>query len=464
MLFWHRIGFLLALTLLAYLPILVDFSRNAVEGSRNAFLVVVPVLAVMICHRYRSAPRGVGDAETDWIAALLIGGAGFTAIWLVTSRLPTTATMWKLHLVALVFWIGCSTSVMFGVRYASRMVALWLFLLVSATPLPYLLMTAYFGGSDTAAALLAGAAGAVAVYLSGRATNLRWRFGVSFACLVVASATAVALRGTTLVVTVIVVAGVIPILGVIALFQFSRTESRMNDPRVTVHYTRRSWKSFAALGAIALTLLLINASREDFIKPIFFKADWIAKAGLTESMAFPFITRFLGPRATLTRYPVASETGLPTAAVDVISTPNTGALRDYADAIWYVSDAPVIFAKIELRSAEHVKVGNGVRVKVRVMHSNADLTTSGADRDWYALTWLWRGPAVTQQVTVIVNEIKADPRLPPDPRPMSVTNQVVEPLAWIPRQQWDSVGVVDTSVVRRAENIAVGLLAAGEDT
>jgi hypothetical protein len=452
--FWPRLGFILLLTIVAYLPIFLDVVQNAVDGSRNAYLVVVPVLAAIVAHRYHDEPRGVGDAETDWIAAILVAAAGFIVIWLVTDRLPTTGHMWKLHLAAVVVWAACSTSVMFGARYASRMVALWVFLFFSVTPLPYLLLTAYLGGSDTAAALLAAALGAIAVFLSGRATVLRWRLGVSVVCMVVGSATAAALRDTTLLLTVVVAAGVVPTLSVIALHRFSRTVARRCRAHVTVHYARRSWVSFTALGAIALILLFANASRVDFSKPIVFHSDWIQQAGMTASVQFGFITAFLGPSATFTRYPVASVAGLPQAAIDVISTPNTGALRDYADAIWYPTAVPVIFTATDL-------VGR-VHVKVRVMHANADATTTGGNREWYALTWLWRGPTVTQQVTVVVNQARADRHLPPDPRPMSFRNQMIEPLLWIPRQQWDSVGIVDELVVRRAESIAQQLLSAGD--
>lgn len=454
LIFWPRLGFILLLTLVDYLPIFLDVVQNAADGSRNAYLVVVPVLAAIVAHRYQSEPRGVGDAETDWIAAFLVAAAGFIVIWLVTDRLPTTGHMWKLHLAAVVIWAACSTSVMFGARYASRMVALWLFVFFSATPLPYLLVAARFGGSDTAAAILAAGLGATAVFLSGRATIWRWRFGVSAACLIVAAVAAVALRGTTLLLTVVVVAGAIPTLSVIALHRFSRTVSRQRRAHVTVRYARRSLASFTALGVIALALLFANASRVDFTKPIVFRADWIDRSGLTAMSDYGFITRFLGPSATLTRYPVVSAAGVPEAAIDVISTLNTGALRDYADAIWYPTNVPVIFTATEL-------VGR-VHVNVRVMHANADATTNGGDRDWYALTWLWRGPTVTQQVTVVVNQSRSDRNLPPSPRPMSFHNQMLEPLLWIPRQQWDSVGVVDELVVQRAEGIAQQLLSSGE--
>jgi hypothetical protein len=456
LIFWPRLGFILLLTVVAYFPIFLDVVQNAADGSRNAYLVVVPVLAAIVAHRYQSEPRGVGDAETDWIAAILIATAGFIVIWLVTDRLPTTGHMWKLHLAAVVIWAACSTSVVFGARYASRMVALWLFVFFSATPLPYLLLTARFGGSDTTAAMLAAGLGAIAVFLSGRATVWRWRLGVSAACLIIAAASAVALRNTSLLLTVVVVAGAIPALSVVALHRFSMTVARQCRAHVRVRYARRSWASFTALGVIALALLLANASRVDFAKPIVFRADWIERSDLTAAADYGFITRFLGAGATLARYPVASAPNLPEAAVDVISTPNTGALRDYADAIWYPTNVPVIFTATELVDRVHVNV--------RVMHANADATTDGGDRDWYALTWLWRGPTVTQQVTVVVNQSRSDRIAPPSPRPMSFRTQMIEPLLWIPRQQWNSVGIVDELVVQRAQDIAQQLLSAGEAT
>ena len=68
--FWPRIAIVLGLGILAYFPVFIDVISNALAGSRTAFLVVVPVWAAMIADRYRAAPRGVGDAETDWIGAI----------------------------------------------------------------------------------------------------------------------------------------------------------------------------------------------------------------------------------------------------------------------------------------------------------------------------------------------------------------------------------------------------------
>lgn len=454
--FGLRVGVVVALALVAYSPLFLDVVSNAIQGSRAAYLVVVPVLAAMIADRYRNAPRGVGDAESDWITAILVGVGGFTVLWLITRRLPAISGLWQLDLLAVALWLACCTAVVFGVRYATRMAGLWLFIVCCATPLPYLLTTAYLGGTDAAAALLATALGVVAVFLSGQATVMKWRIICSLACLAVGVVGVVALSHTTLLITVAFSAGINPAAHAVALHHFSLATDRRRFPHVTAPFAPRSPMSFVVLAAVASVLFVTNVPLLHQSSALPTRADWAERAGLTAPQNFPFITRFLGPGAILQRFAAAPGAGLPSAAVDVISTPRAGALHDFSDAVWYPTDVPVNFAPIYVDGA--------APVDIRAMHSNADSTASGGAHDWYAITWIWRNATVTQQVTVIVNQSKSDQRPPPEPTALSLSTTLIQPALWIGRQQAHTAGIVDDAVVQRAENVARQLLSAAAAT
>ena len=369
--------------------------------------------------------------------------------------MPALANLWQLHLLGVVIWVMCSTAVVFGVRYATRMVLLWLFVGCCAMPLAYLLATAYLGGSDTAAAVLAAGLGAVAAFLSGRATVLRWRVITAVSCVAFAIAAILALRQTNLLLTVIIAAGVIPAVHAVMLHHFSLATNRQRFPHVTVGFTRRSPASFALLAALAVAVLVTNLPITRSMDPPVIRSDWIQRSDLGRPVDFPFISRFFGPGSTLTRFAVAPTAGLPAAAVDVITTRNRGALRDFSDAVWYPTDMPVKdFTASTVRSP--------LPVHARSLHSDGDSTTSAGARNWYAVTWVWQSAGAFQQVTVVVNQSRADQRPPPDPRPLSLQSTLIQPALWIGRQQPDASGGVDDVVVRRAGDIAYRLLSAGE--
>jgi hypothetical protein len=169
------------------------------------------------------------------------------------------------------------------------------------------------------------------------------------------------------------------------------------------------------------------------------------RAGLNAPTSFPFIIRFLGPGTTLDRYHVPSGAGLPSAAVDVITTANRAALDDFSDAVWYPTSRPLDYGAAEPADA----MPHGARV----IHTNADTATDGAGRDWYALTWIWRSGDVSQRVTVIVSQTIGDDQPPPPPSPLSLVDTALRPAMWIARQQPDDVGLVDPMVSQRAAEI-----------
>ena len=445
---WFRLAFIAILAFAAYAFVIVDYVGNALTGSRAVLLLVLPILIGLIATGYRQAPRGVSDGESDWIVAIVAGVIGFTGIHLLMERMPTLARLWHLDSLGVVLWTACLFAIMFGVRYVVRMWQLWLFAACCVSPLPFLMTAAAFGGSDTTIALLTAAIGALAVYLAGRSAPFGRRVSATLVCLVSASLLAV-LVGDRLALagTVVLVAGVVPVVVTVVMLSGPR---RVKDSASSAwsNLPNRSPLSLLTLVAVAAGLLVINPPHARSEDPSPAAADWAQRAGLGAPESFPFITRFVGPDATLVRYPVPAKAGMPAAAVDVITTTQPSALGDFDDVVWYPSSRP-----LEFQSA----TGGSMPAGARVIHSNADATTDAAAVDWYAVTWVWKAGSGYQRVTVIVNQKLDSEAPPPAPEALSLMDTSITPALWLARQQPDSTGLVDPAVIERADDV-VGLL------
>jgi hypothetical protein len=444
--FWIRMAVVAGLTALAYMFVYSEVLADALSGSRTAFLVVVPVLLLMIAVGYRTPPRGVGDAESDWILAALIGAACFAAIHLVSERLPTLSGLWRLPMLGALVWFACVLTVMFGVRHVVRMWGLWLFALCCVTPLPFLLTTAAFGGSDTAAVLVAAAFGAVAVVLAGRAAPRNARIVAGLGCYVAAAVVVLTPdRHTDLLVTTVLAAGVVPVLATAILLKTRSHLERAVRLNGSIDLPRRSALSVVVLTLVAAMLMLLHPSTGHGQTTNSVASDWIERSAMGTATSFSFITRYFGEDSRLDRYLVPTDTGMPAAAIDVITTGNRAALEDFADAVWYPSSRPV-----EYRPAEP---SEAMPLGARVIHSNADAATNGVDAHWYAVTWVWTAGSVHQRVTVIVNQTATGDQPPPEPAPLSLLNTSLRPALWVARQQPVSAGQVDELVTRHAADL-----------
>lgn len=441
--YWPRLAVFVILAASAYAFAIADILADALAGSRAVILLVLPILVGVIASGYRQAPRGVSDTESDWIIAVIAGIGGFTGIYLVQQRLPTLSAQWQLELWGVLLWIACLVAVMFGVRHVVRMWQLWLFAVCCISPLPFLLTAAAFGGSDTVVALLTSALGATAVFLGGRCASPSRRVLATVVCLASASALTVLVGNRlSLAATVLLVAGVVPVVVTVVMFLrnvhvLSTATSAWSD------LPHRSPLSLLILVLAALMLILINPPEARSLYAGHAAIDWEQRAGLKAQQEFPFITNFVGADATLVRYVVPGG-GMPTAAVDVITTERLAALDDFEDAIWYPSSGP---AEYQLVDRESMPTG------ARVIHSNADATTDAAAVDWYAVTWMWKTGAAHQRVTVIVNQAAGSDAPPPSPVALSIFDTSIKPALWLTRQQANSSGQVDPLVVARADGV-----------
>ena len=195
---------------------------------------------------------------------------------------------------------------------------------------------------------------------------------------------------------------------------------------------------------VAGMLLWINPPHAQTADPSTAAADWAQRAGLGAPEDFPFITRFVGADATLVRYAVPAKAGMPTAAVDVITTRRPSALDDFDDVVWYPSSRP-----LQYQAATDDLMPPGARI----IHSNADATMDAAAIDWYAVTWAWEAGDAHQRVTVIVNQAILSDVPPPAPEALSFLDSSVKPALWLARQQPDSTGQVDPIVIERANHV-----------
>ncbi|MHA0285283.1 hypothetical protein ACXYX3_02415 [Mycobacterium sp. C3-094] len=427
-----------ALAAPGWAPLYLGAFRDLPHESRCAYLLVVPVLLAVLAYGYRTPPCGVGDAESDWIIAVLLGVAGVAGIAVLAERLPTLAGLWRLPALTGVIWSVCVLTVLFGVRHVVRMWAVWVFALATATPLPFLLLTAEFGGSDHAAVIVSAGIGAVAVAIGTPGTPWRRRTLGMLTCLCLGVVIAGVTPHSHLIAATVLVAGVAPALAILALRRTQRIAT------VEFPLPARSARTMAILALLAALLPLLAVpttparAAGSAVDP-----DWIEHTAWGSPRDFGFITRYLGPGSTLRRYSMLPVDGLPAAAVDVMSTPDTATLHDVADAVWYPSARP-----LDYRPATH-PLPDGAQI----LHSNADAVTTGVDAPWYAVTWTWSSGTLHQRITVIVSQSLSGTIPPPAPAPLSLPDTSVRPLLWLARQQPDDSGGIDELVQMRARAV-----------
>lgn len=458
--FWWRVAILCALFLGAFGVQFARIVSDSVAGSRMGYLAVAPFLVALSTSGYRTVPRGVGDNESDWIVAALTGLAGLTAITMITARFPTLAGLWRLDLVAALVWVVCAGMVVFSVRHVLRMWPAWLLAFVGALTVPYLLATAWLGGSDVAVVTVGAGFGAYAVWLAGRPARRRLRTAATMLCLVAGIVAAVLLTGPLgLLPSLAVSAVVVPVLATVGLNYLADVTGLNRWPSIGTRFNPLAARTLTTLGLIALALSATQFAAAQPSATPKASADWAALSGLgSPAEEFGFITRFLGPDSRFVRYEVPATGSGPSAAVDVISAQSLAALDDYSDVVWYPSRVPLNYRPADAAPDRPMPQG------ARVIHTNADTSTSPSAQNWYAITWTWRTPAEYQRVTVIVDQSVEQAGTPADPQPLSVKNTVIDPMLWIARQQPEASGKVDESVTDRAAAIVATLIAAGNTT
>lgn len=425
-----------ALAAAGWAPLYLGILRDLPGGSRCAYLLAVPVLLAVLAAGHRAPPCGVGDAESDWIVAVLLGAAGVAGIAVVAERLPTLAGLWRLPALTGVIWFACVLIVLFGVRHVVRMWAVWVFAFAVTTPLPFLLITAEFGGGNRAAIAVPAGIGAAAVALGTPGIPWRRRSLATATCLalglLIAGAAPAPALGSTMLVT-----GVLPIVTILAIRR-TGVVAPQEFP-----LPQRSAPAMAILALLAAGLPLITMPAVPSHAAAAVDPGWTGRTAWGTPRDYPFITRYLGPGSTLHRFSVLPVDGLPAAAVDVMSTPDAGALRDVTDAVWYPSARPL----------DYRPAAGPLPDGARVLHSNADAVTTGADAPWYAVTWTWTSGALSQRITVIVSQSLSGTVPPPEPAPLSLPAASVRPLLWLARQQPDDTGGIDELVELRARAV-----------
>ncbi|BCI51305.1 hypothetical protein NIIDNTM18_05830 [Mycolicibacterium litorale] len=443
------------MTAIAYAIPYTDTVALALHGSRAPLPAVLPVLVILVTLGYRTAPRGVADAESNWIIGALVGVGALAGIELLGHRTPTLAGLWHLQDFGAPVWFACVLTVLFGVRQVVRMWPLWLFALSCASPLPLMLATAALGGSDTAAALLTAVAGAVAVFLAGRMAPRTYRAVAAVSCLAVSVLTVLAVGGQlSLLIVTVLVAAVFPTLATAALLtthpaRVNLVEQAWAEPHA---HTARALGTLAVT-AVALALLNPPVARSTALQAV--PADWTDRTSLRDPVAYEFITRYAGPGATFVRYHTAAQPGLPALTVDVLTASDRAALADTADVIWYPSSRPVDFRAVTDRPA--LPAGS------RIAYSNADAATDGAHSDWFLITWEWQSGNSFQRVNVVSSQSLTGDRLPPEPQPVHLFDVSLRPALWVARQQPKEAGDVDDVVVERATALAGALTRAAAD-
>ncbi|MCV7416811.1 hypothetical protein [Mycolicibacterium litorale] len=418
----------------------------AIHGSGAPLPAVLPVLVILITLGYRTAPRGVADAESNWIIGALVGVGALGGIELLSHRTPTLAGLWHLQDFGAPVWLACVMTVLFGVRHVVRMWPLWLFALCCVSPLPLMLASAALGGSDTATALLTALAGAVAVLLAGRMTPPAHRCAAALSCFAVSALTVLGVGGhVPLLLTTVLVGAVFPSLATAALLTTRTARVRLAE-RAWPEPHQHTVRALGTLAVTAVALALLNPPVDRTAALPTVSADWTDKAGLRAPVAYDFVTRYAGPDATFVRYRTPAQRGLPALAVDVLTTPDRTALTDTADIIWYPSARPVDYRVITDRP--DLPAGS------RMAFSNADAATDGTHSDWLVITWQWQSGNDFQRVNVVASQSLAGDHLPPEPQPVNLLDVSLRPALWVARQQPNDPGDVDEVVIGRATTLA----------
>jgi hypothetical protein len=395
----------------------------------------------------------VGDSESDWIGALLVAVGGFATLWLISDRLPTMAALWHLDNVGLIVWIIASGMVVFSARHMLRMWHVWVAGLLLAPVTPFLLVTAQFGGTDTAITMTTAALGALAVFLATRWADLRSRLLITVADIALSAAAALLLAETSLYLRVLLAAGVVPVLVVLAAHRLVGGARDTGTPAVTAGLPRRRLHSYIVLILVAAAMLWAHLPMTRPAPVAEAPSDWVAEAALDPIEDFDFITDFLGPDATFTRYRALGGAGEYQTVVDVMSAPSLGRLQDFSDAVWYPSASPVNYQPYDVAPA----AGRPAPAGIQTAHSDADAAQVQGAPNWNAVTWIWRSGNVFQRVTVVTSQSRGVPA--PAPRPLTVHNVVVEPALWITRQQQLQAGALDP-IVAASTNVVVQRLLA----
>jgi hypothetical protein len=336
---------------------------------------------------------------------------------------------------------------------------MWLFAFVWASPMIFLLAGSKLGGSDRALALLATYLGACAVYLSGRTHRFLWRAVAAVVSMAAGTAAVLAVEtlatpSHSLLVQAAVGAAAVPVLCAYAMHKLAPFVRKSRSAVTVSDFPTRTTRAYVILVVLAVVQLVMNLPAPKDRTPPTAAVDWAERSGLRASSEFGFIARFVGPGATMTRFEVPDQARMPSAAVDVISTKNLAALRDFAGAVWYPSSSPV--------SPFVPPANTGDVIPIRALSSDISSVNDPGDAQWFTMSWVWRVGDEYQQVTVVVSQNEA--LRPPDPRPLTLTNTLLDPAVWVARQQPGQSGPVDQWVLNRAAQITGHLLRVAELT
>lgn len=451
---WQRISTVLLVSAPPWLPAIVGAIDSISAGSRSVLFVVGPALALILILSCPPA-RGVIDTEVNWIVALLAGAGALATLALLNNRIPTLSQLWRIDMVGPVIFTVGATGVLLGLRYAFALWDVWLLLLICASPVPFLLVGAVFGGSDTGLAGLACVVAAFVVFRAARSCGPVWRSAaalVSFTIGLMVSGGILALAPEfqpTLLIAAAVGAGVVP-------FAVTRAALRLAPRKPSSHpglpvAKFPDFSPVAVLVVLGLSAVMLVAYPEPpwRAEPPHAAADWVARSGLRASKNYGFAARFLGPHSTVTRY-AESQPSSPAAAVDVITTRSWGVLENFTNAQWYESSEPVDYESATIRGPW------GRSLVVRAAHSNADTAVNPEATQWYALTWTWRVATGYQQVVVVASQDR-DGKLP-SPEAPSVSQSLLDPMLWIARQQPRQDSEVHPDTIAVAERLARGII------
>lgn len=364
--FWH------SLVLVAY--------QSASIGFR--YLLVVPVWCLLVAWGQRHQAKrtlDIHDRQTDWLIAVIVALVSALVMHGMERRLDDVALLWRLDLFAMLCWLWVCVVVLYGLRAALGFYRVWGMAILCCPALHTLVSQRISHGSP---AVTDGLLAAAAAYLA--ADGRRRRTVAGAATLVICLMVHAALPGRPAV--FLVFAAVVPIVALAASNRFIDGRPAAGQDAHSsagAHLGDRKRSAFRLLSLAALGVVVGSAV---YMPPGFPTAaagpmsitQPLLGAGWTVKYTdeYSWVSRYLGPSATLTRYTEVGGSDT-TAVVDVVRNAQTATLGAGQFSYFYGGGVAAQLARVSL----------GAGIVARISSSNSLEEVSPADPTWLGIQW-----------------------------------------------------------------------------
>lgn len=416
-------------TLIAFHRSVLSMIDSTVEGSLNGFVWLIPfaaaIAAVGVARRDR-VELPIHDRQTDVIVGII--GLGF-ALMLQTVLLQRYSQYFELlriDLIAMWFFVGSSSVILFGLRPVMRFFWVWL-MATMMFPLGYQLAVVFFGGNRVSAGVASLVIAAAATAISVGRTASRALVGAAATMLfgmTVLAALSVFAPGAPLLAFQMLPAMLATSVVGLGLYGYARRglPKRWLDRKLEPVAAGQVWASIplvlAAAAWISLVPLPTPPGMPTWVQTLEaglrFDAPLAAPAGWhqTELTDYPWVRRMYGRDADLVRQRFVADAGNPewdkfarprTVIVDSTTTERPFSFRVYPATVLYDESGS------RISDPRPVELGHGITGSIVTVVDDRRLLT------FNLLTWTWRNPVAAQRIMVATVDNHEDNAVFPEP-------------------------------------------------